>query len=70
MIVLIVFGYLIVVVGFLYFLIYSLYVMVGVINFISVGILLKLYFEECYFYKYLWWLILMLLFYMFLIVWI
>ncbi|GAB7170661.1 hypothetical protein TUA1478L_26570 [Lactiplantibacillus plantarum] len=50
--------------------IYSLYVMVGVINFISVGILLKPYPEERHFYKHLWWLTLTLPLYMFLTAWI
>ncbi|WP_440311191.1 TIGR03111 family XrtG-associated glycosyltransferase [Lactiplantibacillus plantarum subsp. plantarum] len=69
-IVLIAFGYLTVVVGLSYLLIYSLYVMVGVINFISVGILLKPYPEERHFYKHLWWLTLTLPLYMFLTAWI
>ncbi|MCG0790389.1 Glycosyltransferase, family 2 (GT2) [Lactiplantibacillus plantarum] len=69
-IVLIAFGYSTVVVGLSYLLIYSLYVMVGVINFISVGILLKPYPEECHFYKHLWWLTLTLPLYMFLTAWI
>ena len=69
-IVLIAFGYSTVVVGLSYLLIYALYAMVGVINFISVGILLRPYPEEKRFYSHLWWLTLTLPLYMFLTSWI
>ncbi|AYJ42227.1 TIGR03111 family XrtG-associated glycosyltransferase [Lactiplantibacillus pentosus] len=68
--VLIAFGYSTLVVGLSYLLIYGLYVLVGVINFISVGILLKPYPAERRFYSRLWWLTLTLPIYMFLTGWI
>ncbi|MCJ8182274.1 putative glycosyltransferase, exosortase G system-associated [Lactiplantibacillus pentosus] len=68
--VLIAFGYSTLVVGLSYLLIYGLYVLVGVINFISVGILLKPYPAERRFYLRLWWLTLTLPIYMFLTGWI
>ncbi|MCE6029127.1 putative glycosyltransferase, exosortase G system-associated [Lactiplantibacillus pentosus] len=68
--VLIAFGYSMLVVGLSYLLIYGLYVLVGVINFISVGILLKPYPAERRFYSRLWWLTLTLPIYMFLTGWI
>lgn len=68
--VLIAFGYSTLVVGLSYLLIYGLYVLVGVINFISVGILLKPYPAERRFYSCLWWLTLTLPIYMFLTGWI
>ncbi|MBU7446634.1 MULTISPECIES: TIGR03111 family XrtG-associated glycosyltransferase [Lactiplantibacillus] len=68
--VLIAFGYSTLVVGLSYLLIYGLYVLVGVINFISAGILLKPYPAERRFYSRLWWLTLTLPIYMFLTGWI
>ncbi|EQM52974.1 glycosyl transferase [Lactiplantibacillus plantarum EGD-AQ4] len=68
--VLIAFGYSTLIVGLSYLLIYGLYVLVGVINFISVGILLKPYPDERHFYLRLWWLTLTLPIYMFLTGWI
>ena len=68
--VLIAFGYSTLVVGLSYLLIYGLYVLVGVINFISVGIHLKPYPAERRFYSRLWWLTLTLPIYMFLTGWI
>jgi len=69
-IVLIAFGYSSIIVILSYLLIYALYVFVAVINFISVGILLGKYPEECRFYLRRWWVTLTLPIYMFLCAWI
>ncbi len=53
-----------------YLLIYALYVFVAVINYVSVGILLKKYPKEQHYYLRLWWVTLTLPLYMFICSWI
>jgi len=69
-IVLIAFGYSTLILSLSYLLIYALYVFVAVINFVSVGILLRQYPDERHFYLQLWWVTLTLPTYMFMCSWI
>lgn len=68
--VLIAFGYSALILFLSYLLIYALYVFVALVNFVSVGVLLRNYHDEQHYYLKLWWVTMTLPVYMFICSWI